>query len=174
MYGLHRGAWTLIGASGALVLVWVATVMPEHTTGGYWATYGLIAAGGLSLSFSQLLGGWTKWGWPRVSGSVFLIGFVPAFVVSAWILVVTEPHGGWQQGRVTGWSSDLGVTHFIDSVGPYKAALALGLGVVFGFTFDTAGPRRREVVEAPGTAAAPVPDGPVADEPIAHDRTPDA
>jgi hypothetical protein len=76
--------------------------------------------------------------------------------------------------RVTGWSSDLGVTHFIDSVGPYKAALALGLGVVFGFTFDTAGPRRREVVEAPGTAAAPVPDGPVADEPIAHDRTPDA
>lgn len=162
MHGLHRGAWTLIGAAATLILVWIASVMQEHTTGGYWATYGLIAAAGLALALAQVIGGWTKWGWPRLSGGVFLLGLVPTAIVSAWILLTTQPAVGWQHGRFAGWSGDLGILHFIQSVGPYKAAFALTTGLALGFTFDTAGPRR--VVEQPVEAHAAV------DEPVARER----
>jgi drug/metabolite transporter superfamily protein YnfA len=169
MYGLHRAMWTLIGAAGTLLLVWTATLPQEHTTGGYWATYGLIAAGGLALALSQIVGGWTKYGWPRISGAVFAIGFLPTLVVSAWILIVTQHHGGWEQGRLSRWSGDLGISHFIQSVGPYKAAFALTFGLVLGFCFDTSGPRRRVTGEPVATTAV-APNDTVADEPIARER----
>ena len=66
MYGLTRGTITLIGAAAAGVLVWLATQIDDGSNGGYWAVYGLIAAAGLMMAFSQILGGWTKWGWPRL------------------------------------------------------------------------------------------------------------
>jgi hypothetical protein len=161
--------WTLIGAAGMLLLVWTATLPQEHTTGGYWATYGLIAAGGLALALSQIVGGWTKYGWPRISGAVFVLGFLPTLVVSAWILMATQPHGGWEQGRLSRWSGDLGISHFIQSVGPYKAALAVTFGLVLGFCFDTSGPRRPVVEDTPGTTTTAANDG-VADEPMARER----
>jgi drug/metabolite transporter superfamily protein YnfA len=164
MYGLHRGAWTLIGAAATLILVWIAALMQEHTTGGYWATYGLIAAAGLALALAPVIGGWTKWGWPRLSGGVFLIGFVPTLIVSAWILLTTQPAQGWQHARLNSWSSDMGVLHFIHSVQPYKAVFALTVGLVFGFTFDTAGPRR-------AVEPAAVGEHPAADEPITRERS---
>ena len=72
MYGLTRATLTLIGAAAAGAMLRLATtVLPENVSdaslGGYWAAFGLVAIGGLVMALSQLLGGWTKWGWPRVS-----------------------------------------------------------------------------------------------------------
>jgi hypothetical protein len=107
---------------------------------------GLIAAAGLVLGLSQLFGGWTKWGLPVMSPGVFLLAFIPTAIVVGWILLATQPDGGWQQERFTGWSSDLGITGFVNDMGVFPAALAMGLGIVFAFTFDTTGPRTRDVV----------------------------
>ena len=72
-----------------------------------------------------------------------------------------------------GWSNDINVMHFIHSVGPYKAALALAFGIVLGMTFDTTGPRRT-VTPAPAAAGAPTTVDrdrrAAADEPIARER----
>jgi hypothetical protein len=147
---LVRAVFTLIGVGGAGLLIWLAQTFDLTGTNGFWAAMGLIAAAGLALGLSQLFGGWTKWGLPVVSPGVFLLAFVPTAIVVGWILLATQPDGGWQQARFSGWSSDLGITGFVNGLGTLPAALAMGLGIVFAFTFDTTGPRRtatREVVE---------------------------
>ena len=50
MYGLTRGTVTLLGAAVAGLLIWLATQINDHSTGGYWAVYGLIAAAGLTMA----------------------------------------------------------------------------------------------------------------------------
>src|SRR5436853_7281190 len=82
MYGLTRGTMTLLGAAAAGFLLWLATQVNDNSTGGYWIAIGILAAAGLTMALSQLLGGWTKWGWPRVTGTVFLLAFIPALVVA--------------------------------------------------------------------------------------------
>ena len=67
MYGLTRATTTLIAAGVAGLLVWIATQISDSSNGGFWAVYGLIAGAGLVMALSQLLGGWTKWGMPRLS-----------------------------------------------------------------------------------------------------------
>jgi hypothetical protein len=164
-YGVRRGLFTLLGAASALFLVWVATLPDRSTTGGYWAAYGIIAGAGLALPVSQLLGGWTKGGWPRISAGVFLLGFLPAFVVVPWILLATQPPGGWERGRLIGWTNDIGVWHFVSGIDPFKAALAFSFGALLGLTLDTSGPR---VVPASATVADYEPA--VADEPVTAER----
>ena len=77
MIGVTRGSTTLAGAAVAGILLWIATQIGTESNGEYWATYGVIAAAGLTMALSQLFGGWTKWGWPRFSLGVFLLGFLP-------------------------------------------------------------------------------------------------
>jgi hypothetical protein len=160
MYGLTRGTITLLGAALAGFLVWLATQVGESTNGGYWAVYGLIAAAGLTMAFSQILGGWTKWGWPRLSVNVFLLAFVPVLVAAGWVIVATQPDPNWFRDHVRGWSSDISITGLVSDLGEYAAVLAFGVGLVFGFTFDTSGPaaygpfgrrRRAESIPAGGT-----------------------
>ena len=96
MYGLTRATMTLIGVAAAGALLWLATaILPstiaDASAGEYWAAFGFVALGGLAIALSQLLGGWTKWGWPRVSGNVFLLGFLPALIVGGWIWPRTSP-----------------------------------------------------------------------------------
>ena len=67
MYGLTRGALTLIGAAGRRLpaLARRAASLARQraaTMGELLATAGLVAAAGLTMALSQLLGGWTKWG----------------------------------------------------------------------------------------------------------------
>src|SRR4029078_11484672 len=97
MYGLTRGTITLLGAAAAGLLVWLATQIDNGSNGGYWAVYGLIAAAGLTMAFSQILGGWTKWGWPRLSLNVFLIGFIPVLIAAGWGGVLPQPR--WERIR---------------------------------------------------------------------------
>ncbi|HKB19501.1 MAG TPA: hypothetical protein VKC65_00720 [Gaiellaceae bacterium] len=163
MYGLTRATLTLIGAAAAGVLLWLATtVVPDSLSdaslGGYWAAFGLVALGGLAMALSQLLGGWTKWGWPRVSSHVFLVGFLPTLIVGGWMLAAHEPENYWLGRHVRSWSGDIGIDGLVDSLGLMLPAIAFGIGLVFGLAFDTTGPRiprRRKPVPAAGAQRRP-------------------
>ena len=164
MYGLTRGTITLLGAGAAGLLIWLATQVDEGTNGGYWAVYGLLAAAGLTMAFSQILGGWTKWGWPRLSLNVFLLAFVPVLIAAAWVLVGAQPHGNWFRDHVRSWSDDLSIGGLVRDLTEYASVLGFGIGLVFGFTFDTSGPsaygpfgRRRRAASIPAGGAAPPP-----------------
>jgi hypothetical protein len=164
MYGLTRGTITLLGAGVAGLLVWLATQVNEGTNGGYWSAYGLLAAAGLTMAFSQILGGWTKWGWPRLSLNVFLLAFIPVLIAAGWVLVGAQPHGNWFRDHVRSWSDDLSIGGVVRDLTQYAAVLGFGVGLVFGFTFDTSGPsaygpfgRRRRAASIPAGGAAPSP-----------------
>jgi hypothetical protein len=160
MIGVTRGISTLAGAAVAGILLWFATQVGAETAGEYWATYGLIAAAGLTIALSQILGGWTKWGWPRFSTGVFLLGFLPVLVVGGWLLLARQP-ADWF--NTSNWSRDLGIDGFVADLGNILPAIAFGIGLVFGLSFDTAGPRR-EVDRTSESRAA--------DEPLTADRGP--
>ncbi len=143
MIGLTRGISTLAGATVAGILLWFATQVGAETTAEYWSTYGLIAAAGLTMALSQILGGWTKWGWPRFSTGVFLLGFLPALVAGLWVLLARQP-ADWL--NTSNWSRDLGIFGLVADLGNILPAIAFGIGLTFGLSFDTAGPGR-EIVE---------------------------
>jgi hypothetical protein len=157
MYGLTRATVTLIAAAVAGLLIWIATQISDESNGGYWAVYGLIAAAGLVMALSQLLGGWTKWGWPRLSISVFLWALVPVAIVVLWIVIYHQPHANWLRDHIRNWSDDIGIESLVKDFKEYVGVLAFGLGLVFGYSFDTTGPvvrgARGDVAPAEPTVA---------------------
>ena len=162
MYGLTRGGATLLGAAIAGLLVWLATQIDGGTTGGYWAVYGLIAGAGLVMALSQLLGGWTKWGMPRLAINVFLLAFIPTLITAGWVLIAHQPHPNWFRDHITSWSTDISILNVVRDLTEYVSVLAFGIGLVFGFSFDTAGRpaergalgrRRRAAAASAGGAA---------------------
>jgi hypothetical protein len=167
MPGLTRGAVTLFGVVVAGFLIWWgASALPgegDATIGEFWWAAGLIAAAGLIMALSQLLGGWTKWGWPRVSRNVFLLGFLPALIAGGWVVVAAEPGDHWLGSHVRDWSDDIGLESVVGDLMKAWPALAFGVGLAFGLTFDTTGPRTEPVPE-PGRppieadAGQPVPE----------------
>ena len=144
MIGITRGISTLAGAVVAGILLWFATQIGTETSSEYWSTYGLIAAAGLTMALSQILGGWTKWGWPRFSLGVFLIGFLPVLVAGGWVLLARQP-ADWM--NTSNWSRDLSIYGVVADLGNVLPAVAFGIGLTFGLSFDTAGPRREVVTE---------------------------
>jgi hypothetical protein len=188
MYGLTRATTTLIAAGAAGLLIWLATRINGETVGGFWAVYGLIAGAGLVMALSQLLGGWTKWGWPRLAISFLLTAFVPIAFVSLWIVLAAEPGNGWFHRHVLAWSSDIHIDGLVNDLKEYVSVFAFGIGLVFGYSFDTAGPAVQRGADVDRTAdttpsdgrhgilrrrrqpAASTTDGPAADEPLSADR----
>jgi hypothetical protein len=189
MYGVTRATTTLVFSAGAGLLIWLATQISNDTVGGYWARVGLVAGAGLVMALSQLLGGWTKWGWPRLSIAVFITAFIPVAIVSLWIILAGEPGSGWFHNHVMSWSRGIHVSGLVTDLLYYIPVLAFGTGLVFGFSFDTTGPvvRDREVVVDRDREAAPVngrrglfgrrqtvrpttTDAPAADEPLTAER----
>jgi hypothetical protein len=181
MYGLTRATTTLIAAGGAGLLVWFATQVNLDHVGGFWAAYGLIAGAGLLMALSQLLGGWTKWGWPRLSATFLLTAFIPIAFVSLWIILAAEPGSGWFHRHVLSWSSDIHIQGLVNDLMEYVAVFAFGIGLVFGYSFDTTGPRREAVPPATTTRRrgllgrrrgvdADAAGVPAADEPVTRDR----
>ena len=170
MYGVTRATTTLVFSAGAGLLIWFATQISNDNTGGYWARVGLVAGAGLLMALSQLLGGWTKWGWPRLSIHVLLTAFVPVAIVSLWIILAGEPGSGWFHNHVLAWSSDIHVSGLVTDFLYYIPVLAFGTGLVFGFSFDTTGPvvRDRDVMVERDSKAAPPADA--ADEPLSAER----
>lgn len=162
MIGVTRGISTLAGAGVAGILLWFATQIGTQTAGEYWATYGVIAAAGLTIALSQILGGWTKWGWPRFSTGVFVLGVLPVFVAGGWVLLARQP-ADWF--NTSNWSRDLGIHGVVSDLGNILPAIGFGIGLVFGLSFDTAGPRRdRDRTVEPHAE----------DDPLTADRGPSA
>lgn len=188
MYGLTRATTTLVFSAAAGLLIWLATQISNDQIGGYWARVGLVAGAGLLMALSQLLGGWTKWGWPRLSIAVFITAFIPVAIVSLWIVLAGEPGSGWFHNHVMSWSRDIHVSGLVTDFLYYIPVLAFGSGLVFGFSFDTTGPvvRGRDVVVERDREPVPVDNGrrglfgrrsattttdePAADEPLTADR----
>jgi hypothetical protein len=170
VYGLTRGTMTLIGVAIAGFLLWLATQFNAEGNGDYWAQMGLIAGAGLVMALSQLLGGWTKWGWPRLSPTVFLLGFLPALVAGGLVLLAAQPDSGaWGAS----WAGDLGLSGLAEDLTAVLPAIAFAIGLVLGFTLDTTGPLvdvDADVVEERRTAE-PVPvDVPATEEPVTAER----
>ena len=153
---MTRGMMTLIGAAVAGFLVWLATQISDSSTGGYWAVYGLIAGAGLTMALSQLLGGWTKGGFPRLSPNVFLLAFIPTLIAAGWVILGTQPHPNWFRNHIRAWSGDISIGGVVRDLGEYVAVLAFGIGLVFGLTLDTTGPVTRPVGRRRRLAGAPV------------------
>jgi hypothetical protein len=185
MYGLTRATTTLIAAGVAGLLIWLATQISNDHTGGYWARVGLVAAAGLVMALSQLLGGWTKWGMPRLSIPVLLTAFVPVAIVSLWVILAGQPTGSWFHDHVMSWTRDLHISGLVTDMLYYIPVLAFGTGLVFGYSFDTTGPRvrdrevvdgRRGVTRRRGRRGATADDTAYdrdADAPLTADRTAD-
>ena len=101
-----------------------------------------------------------------------MIGFLPVLVCAGWVLLAGQPDANWFQRHTTSWSNDIAIDGIVDDLRTYLGVLAFGLGLVFGFTFDTSGPlpspelRRRvpEVVEEP--VPEPEPASEVVAEPV--------
>ncbi len=164
MIGITRGISTLVGAGIAGFLIWLAAQMGSDTAGGYWATYGLVAAAGVTMALSQIVGGWTKWGWPRLTPGVFVLAFLPTLLVGGWVLLARMPA---QNFNTSNWSRDLGIDGVVGDLGEVLGALAFGIGLILGLTFDTAGPRQKVVVAPERVTPTPVAPVPVETEPVA-------
>ena len=144
MRGITRGFSTLVGATVAGFLIWLAAQIGQGSAAEYWTTYGLVAAAGLTMALSQILGGWTKWGWPRLSLGVFLLGFLPILAAGGWVLLARQPADFF---NTSNWSRDFGVMGVVGDLGEFLAAVAFGIGLTFGLCFDTSGPRREIEVD---------------------------
>jgi hypothetical protein len=159
---------TLIGAAAAGLLIWIATQLNNGHEAGYWGIIGLMAGAGLLMALSQLLGGWTKWGWPTLSPIVLLVAFIPVAIAALWVILAGEPNGGWFHNHVMAWTRDIHISGLVTDMLKYIPVFAFGAGLVFGFSFDTSGPRlpdrdvgadrrrRRRVVDDDRDADAPI------------------
>ena len=162
--GTIRALFTLAGVAGAGLLMWLAQTFDYgESNGDFWIAMALLAAAGLALGLSQLFGGWTKWGWPTLSPGMFLFAFLPTLIVGGWILLAKQPQDGPQEGRLDRWSGDLGIGGLVDALANFLPVIALVIGLVLAFTFDTTGPRTRRIVREPG----------VPDEDVQDYRAPD-
>jgi hypothetical protein len=173
-YGLYdatRGLATALSAAAAGVLVWLATLVGVQTVSHFWESMGLVAAAGLVVALSQVIGGWTKGHGVRVSPGTFLLAFVPVLVCVGWILMATQPGNGWHEGTVSSWSRSLGIFGLVHDLGLWHGVLAFGFGLTLGLTLDTVPAQVAEPVAQPVPAARRRPaDDTVADEPMTAER----
>src|SRR5207248_8772761 len=124
-------------------LLWLAAQIGRHSTGGYWAAYGIVAGAGLVLAASQLRG---RGGRPP---GMLLVAFLPVQIVAGWVLLAMQPHGNWFRSHVLLWSGDIGVGDVVHSVGTWLGVLALGIGYTLGTSLEPFGRRRTAPVTAP-------------------------
>ena len=170
MYGLTRGVLTGIAAGVAGFLIYIASAWVDGgSTGAFWARMGLFVAAGFIMALSQLLGGWTKGGFPKISANVFLFGFVPVLITAGWVMLFSQPPNSIQR-HISTWSEDIGIRDVVQNLREYVGILAFGLGLVFGYTFDTSGPRRTTAVVDRDREVVREPVGRPEDEPTLRDR----
>ena len=154
MIGTTRGVMTLAATALAGVLLWVAAQFGRHTTGGYWAAYGILAAAGLVLGLAQMRG---RTGHPP---AMFLLGFLPVLIVGGWVLLAMQPPGSHFRGQILSWSDHMGIADVVRDVGTWLGVIAFGIGYTLGATLEPAPARR----------TAPAFDAAAADEPTTAER----
>jgi hypothetical protein len=172
LYDATRGLTTMVAAGTAGLLLWLATHVGQQTAPRFWASMGIVAGAGLVLALAQAIGGWTKGLRLRVSPGSFVIGFLPALVVAGWVLIATQPAGSWGSGRISSWSSSVGLLDVVHDIGLWHGVLAFGLGLMLGLSLDTvptdsATPDEVVLTRTPSTAPL---DRQVSDEPVAAER----
>src|SRR6266567_9247064 len=113
MYGLTRATTTLVAAGAAGLLIWIATQLNNGHISGYWGRIGLVAGAGLVIALSQVIGGWTKRGKPRVSIAVLLTAVVPVAIVVLWEILAAEPSHAWVHNHVLAWTRDIHVSGLV-------------------------------------------------------------
>jgi hypothetical protein len=101
----------------------------------------------------------------RLSPGTFLLAFVPALILSGWILMATQPGTGWHEGTIVSWSSSLGVLGVVHDLGLWHGVVAFGLGLVLGLALDTV-----PVVEVAEERTPATPERWAADEPLSAER----
>lgn len=172
-YGLYdatRGLTTAAAAGGAGVLLWAATLVGQQTD-RFWAEMAIVAAAGLVMALSQVIGGWTKGLRLRLSPSTFLLGFIPVLIVVGWILMATQPGNGWHEGTIMSWSKDAGLVGLIHDLALWHGVLAFGFGLVLGLSFDTVPAMAPALAQRPMVApAAAAANRRAADEPTTAER----
>jgi hypothetical protein len=153
-YGLYdatRGLTTAVAAGVAGLLLWLATLVGVQSVTRFWESMGIVAAAGLVVALSQVVGGWTKGGGLRLSPGTFLLAFLPVLVCVGWILMATQPGHGWHEGTITSWSHSIGIMGLVHALGLWHGVLAFGFGLVLGMTLDTVPTPVVEPVGAPAT-----------------------
>ena len=172
MIGATRATTTLLAVAVAGFLFWVGARVVDPlgnsslSAGEFWLWMATLAAAGFVMALAQLLGGWTKWGWPRISAPVFVGAFLPGLVAGLWILFFHQPGDSWLSTHIREWSDDIGIDRLVAELGIAVPAIAFALGLLFGLSFDTTGPTvaREAVVEeerpAPATPVTAVQGGP--------------
>jgi len=172
-YGLYdatRGLATALSAGLAGLLLWLATLVGVQTVTRFWESMGIVAAAGLVVALSQVIGGWTKGHGVRLSPGTFILAFVPALICVGWILMATQPGNGWHEGTITSWSRSLGILGLVHALGLWHGVLAFGFGLTLGLTLDTV-PAPVEPPAQPAPAARTRPaDDTIADEPMTVER----
>jgi hypothetical protein len=78
-------------------------------------------------------------------------------VCVGWILLASQPGSGVGEGRISSWSSSLGILGVVHSLGLWSAVLAFGFGVMLALSLDGV-PEPASVEPA------------VADEPVTAER----
>jgi hypothetical protein len=56
-------------------------------------------------------------------------------------VVAHQPHPNWFRNHVLNWSDDIGILGLVRDLTEYVAVLSFGIGLVFGYSFDTSGPK---------------------------------
>ena len=157
MYDVTRGLTLALAAGLAGLGLWGAAQVGTQTTGRFWIAMAVVAAAGFLLTFANHVGTWTKGLRMRVSPTTFITAFLPVLVCVGWILLASQPGGGWEEGRIHSWSSSLGIFGLVHSLGLWRGVLAFGFGVMLALSLDG--------VPAPASV-----DPVVADEPVAAER----
>lgn len=169
-YEVRRGLSTMLGVAGAGALVWVAaSQFDRFTVPGYWYRMALLAAAGLAIVLSQVVGGWTKDGRPGYSPTVFVLGFVPVLLVVGWVLVADQPAANTAAAHMRAWAADIHANGLLNDFRVLPGPLAFLLGLALGLPLDTW--RRRPAVRVVEHEAVTVADAPTTRERIAtpHD-----
>ena len=162
MYDVTRGLTLALVAGLAGLGLWGATQVGTQTTGRFWIAMAIVAAAGFLLALATHVGTWTKGLRLRMSPTTFLAAFLPVLVCVGWILIASQPGTGWQEGRIHSWSSSIGITGLVHSVGLWRGVLAFGFGVMLALSLDgVPEPAPVEPVTTHESAAA---DEPVASE----------
>ena len=155
MIGISRAGVLLLASAAAGVLLWAAAQFGRHSTGGYWAAYGVVAAAGLVFGLAQMRG---RTGHPP---GVFLFGFLPVLIAGGWVLLAMQPAGSHFRGQILSWSGHMGITGILRDVGTWLGVIAFGIGYTLGAVVEPAPARR---------APTPAYDATAADEPTTAER----
>jgi hypothetical protein len=152
MNAMSRPLATLAAAAAGGVGLWLAGHWDTNGNGGYWAMLGVLALVGLLLGVSQLRAPDTN------APGMLLVAWLPVLIVAGWVLVSAQPDPNTFRDHVRAWNADMGIADVVHYVSPFVAVLALGIGLVFGFTLLTAWAMRATRVtvvdETPATAAS--------------------